>query len=289
MDNDKFATLKQVSLFSELDDEELSGVRQIMQKREFAPGQVIIREGEPGDYFYVITDGQVEFLTVDAAGHELALDTAGAGGFFGELSMLTGEPRAVRVRALDRVTTLAIDRTQFREFLLSHPPAALDVLTAIARRLHHTDNLLRQGASRNVNVVADERATLGQRVADAFATMMGSWPFIIVQSFILLCWVALNIVAWIRHWDPYPFILLNLALSFQAAYAAPIIMMSQNRSSDKDRLAAEIDHQVNVKSELKIELIMHRLDDLEKSLHHVHEEQRALLRQLGTDRAAQQT
>jgi uncharacterized membrane protein len=82
----------------------------------------------------------------------------------------------------------------------------------------------------------------------------------------LITWVTLNITAWIRHWDPYPFILLNLVLSFQAAYAAPIIMMSQNRQADKDRLAADIDHQINTKAELEIGLVLRRLENLEDLL-----------------------
>jgi uncharacterized membrane protein len=89
----------------------------------------------------------------------------------------------------------------------------------------------------------------------------------------------LNITAWINHWDPYPFILLNLALSFQAAYAAPFIMMSQNRQSDKDRLAAEIDHQVNSKAELEVGLLIHRMDDLERQMHRNHREHLAILRE----------
>jgi uncharacterized membrane protein len=277
--SDDIATLKQVPLFAGLDDTELAGVRAIMEPKHYVPGQVIIREGEPGDYFHVITDGDVQFSTLDAGGNELILGEAGRVGFFGELSMLTGDVRAVRVCARDRVSTLALDRNQFHEFLIKHPAAGIDVLTTIARRLQATDNLLRQSVSRNVNDVMDEKLTLGQRIADGFAATMGSWPFIIVQSCILLCWVVLNVTAWVRQWDPYPFILLNLALSFQAAYAAPIIMMSQNRAGDKDRLAAEIDHQVNVKAELKVGLIMNRLDDLERSMHYLHDEQRGLLKQ----------
>jgi uncharacterized membrane protein len=91
---------------------------------------------------------------------------------------------------------------------------------------------------------------------------MGSWRFIIIQSVLLGIWVALNLTAWIRAWDPYPFILLNLALSFQAAYAAPIIMMAQNRQQDIDRMAAENDYKINVKAELEIELLHQKLDQL---------------------------
>src|SRR5262249_5830448 len=86
-----------------------------------------------------------------------------------------------------------------------------------------------------------ERLTLGQRVADLVAASMGSWRFIIIQSAVLLVWIVLNITAYVNRWDPYPFILLNLALSFQAAYAAPFIMMSQNRQQDIDRKKAESD------------------------------------------------
>jgi uncharacterized membrane protein len=106
------------------------------------------------------------------------------------------------------------------------------------------------------------RLTLGQRIADAVATVMGSWSFIIVQSAILFVWITANLVGAIRGWDPYPFILLNLALSFQAAYAAPVIMMSQNRQQDIDRKAAENDYRINVKAELKIELLHEKIDQL---------------------------
>jgi uncharacterized membrane protein len=104
--------------------------------------------------------------------------------------------------------------------------------------------------------------TAGQKIADQVAATMGSWRFIIIQSTILLCWIGLNITAYIKHWDPYPFILLNLALSFQAAYAAPFIMMSQNRQQDIDRREAESDHQINIKAELEIELLHQKIDHL---------------------------
>ena len=107
--------------------------------------------------------------------------------------------------------------------------------------------------------------TTGQKVADAVAATMGSWRFIIIQSLILLAWIILNVTAYVQKWDPYPFILLNLALSFQAAYAAPFIMMSQNRQQDIDRKAAEGDYKVNIKAELEIELLHQKLDQLRES------------------------
>jgi uncharacterized membrane protein len=105
----------------------------------------------------------------------------------------------------------------------------------------------------------------GARIADGVAAMVGSWPFIIVQSCLLLVWMVLNVTAIIEHWDPYPFILLNLALSFQAAYAAPFIMMSQNRQAMIDRQAAEHDYDINIKAELEIELLHQKIDLLRET------------------------
>lgn len=100
--------------------------------------------------------------------------------------------------------------------------------------------------------------TRGQKIADGVAAIVGSWPFIIIQSIILAVWIGFNSIAFIVHWDSYPYILLNLALSFQAAYAAPFIMISQNRQASKDRLMADHDYQINLKAEEETrQLIMH--------------------------------
>ena|SRR5487761_2054317 len=123
---------------------------------------------------------------------------------------------------------------------------------------------LRRGA-RASSKTHEPQLTVGQRIADTVAANMGSWRFIIIQSAILVVWIILNVTAYIQQWDPYPFILLNLALSFQAAYAAPFIMMSQNRQQDIDRKKAENDFQVNVKAELEIELLHHKIDQLRET------------------------
>ncbi|MBA4370239.1 MAG: hypothetical protein C0418_01505 [Coriobacteriaceae bacterium] len=105
--------------------------------------------------------------------------------------------------------------------------------------------------------------TVGQRIADVVARGMGSWAFIITQTVLVGGWIALNLLAWARHWDPYPFILLNLLFSTQAAYAAPIIMMAQNRQAERDRFQAQADYDTNVKGEREIEEIMAHLDRIE--------------------------
>ncbi len=119
--------------------------------------------------------------------------------------------------------------------------------------------------ARNVAQEFEEHLSPGQRIADRVAETMGSWTFIIIQSTILLAWIALNVVAYINHWDPYPFILLNLGLSFQAAYAAPIIMMSQNRQADKDRMQTRNDYEVDLKAEMEIMQLHEKFNELRDS------------------------
>lgn len=108
-----------------------------------------------------------------------------------------------------------------------------------------------------------ETLTVGDKVADAVAMGMGSWRFIIIQTFFVLIWMILNIIGFIQHWDPYPFILLNLIFSTQAAYAAPIIMMSQNRQSARDRIQAQEDYQTNIDAKKEIEALQVYLNKLE--------------------------
>jgi len=119
--------------------------------------------------------------------------------------------------------------------------------------------------ARNVAHEFEEQLTFGQRLADRFARVIGSWRFIIIQTAMLGVWIALNITAYVYRWDPYPFILLNLAMSFQAAYAAPILMMSQNRQSEKDHLQAKNDYEVNLKAELEIMQLREQFADLRDS------------------------
>ena len=130
---------------------------------------------------------------------------------------------------------------------------------AVVERFIH-----RGRVARNVANEFEEQLTFGQRLADRFARVIGSWRFIIIQTAMLGVWIALNITAYVYRWDPYPFILLNLAMSFQAAYAAPILMMSQNRQSEKDHLQAKNDYEVNLNAELEVQRLHEKLDAMHK-------------------------
>ena len=108
-----------------------------------------------------------------------------------------------------------------------------------------------------------ESLSFGQKLADKVANGMGSWTFIITQTIFVILWMALNAVGWMYHWDIYPFILLNLLFSTQAAYAAPIIMMAQNRQNERDRIQAQKDYQTNTDAKTEIEALQQKLNSIE--------------------------
>ncbi len=124
---------------------------------------------------------------------------------------------------------------------------------------------------RNLNEILKEEQTFGQRAADWTTKIMGSWRFIIIQSLVLILWVFLNAAAWTKHWDPYPFILMNLVMSLQAAYTAPIIMMSQNRQAIRDRLEAHNDYLINQKAEEEVRAILDHLSAQDEALAQMHQ------------------
>lgn len=124
---------------------------------------------------------------------------------------------------------------------------------------------------RNVNEVFEDKLTLSQRASDAVARTVGSWSFIIFQSMLLSIWAAVNVLVIVKQWDPYPFILMNLLLSLQAAYTAPIIMMSQNRQAVRDRIEAHEDYLINQKAEEEIRAILDHLAAQDQSLENLHQ------------------
>jgi uncharacterized membrane protein len=137
-------------------------------------------------------------------------------------------------------------------------------------KAHDRKNIKLSGVD-YLNALDNEALSRGQRVADSLVKTLGSWRFIIIQSLILFVWAILNILAWVEHWDPYPFILLNLFLSLQAAYAAPLIMMSQNRQAERDRLEAHKDYLINKKAEKEICLLIERLEHQSNEIEKIHQ------------------
>lgn len=132
---------------------------------------------------------------------------------------------------------------------------------------HHLDkdrHITPESDIQCLNELDANKISRSHRLAEWTVQMVGSWKFIIIQTFILILWTCINILAWFEHWDPYPFILLNLFLALQAAYTGPVIMMSQNRQAARDRIEAHNDYLVNVKAEKEIRALAKQIEELKK-------------------------
>lgn len=271
MDHATVRLLAEIPLFSNMDDDERSEIYSLMTERIFHAGQVIMRAGEPGNAFQIIQQGEVELWLIDSDGQKVVLDVLGEGKFFGELSMLSGETRSATAVSEDKVITLELSRNEFFDFLRRRPDAALDVLTELGDRLKHTDDILRTRVSRNPNDAVDEHISIGQRIADVIAAFSGSLPFLLLNFVAFVAWITINVVGPSRiHFDPYPFQFLTMAVSLEAIFLSIFVLVSQNRQSVKDRLKADLDYQVDVKTELEMSIITSHIHDIERKLHHIH-------------------
>ena len=258
-------TLRNVPLFESLDDETAKELCKLIETLDCPERQVLFRAGDVGDAMYVIERGKVRISVRATDGHDVTLTELDCGDFFGEMALLEGQRRSASATVAENARLAVLSREHFLSFMRSNPNVALEMLTALANRLRHTDELLRHTATRNVNVEEAARLTLADRAADIIAEFGGSWKFIIFEIGLFLLWVLLN--TWLlsdKVFDPYPYVFLNLVLGIICGLQAPIIMMSQNRQSHKDRLRADLDYQVNLKNELALQEILDRLKTLER-------------------------
>src|SRR4051812_2686575 len=261
-------SLSRVPLFKRLEPQELEKLAEEIDQVNYPAGDTIFNEHDRGDALYILEEGSVRIWIYDEDVKEVTLAELKAGDFFGELAVLDRGERSSSATAITDIHLHRLSSDDFQKFLIEHPDASVDVICEIAQRMRQTNLLVTQRASRNINVQMDEQATIGQRVADKVASFGGSWTFIFIYGSCLLAWMILNLlIVWKvtgsafsdkGSFDPYPFIALNLLLSMTAAMQAPIIMMSQNRSAEKDRLAAEQDFKVNLKSELMLEELVRK-------------------------------
>jgi len=259
------AKLRSVPLFSSLDSKATAELGEYLTIHDYPKSAGIFRNGDPGDAMYLIDVGRVQISITDADGADVTLAELGPGDFFGEMSMLDGQGRSANATAVENARVAKLTRDDFLAFMKSDPRVTLELLTALTLRLRRTDELLRHRVSRNVNQEEEARLTFADHAADRIASFGGSWKFIISSIALFCLWIAMNSFLLTRKpFDPFPFILLNLALNMITALQAPIIMMSQNRQAHKDRLRANLDYQVNLKNELLLSDIIRRLDAIEK-------------------------
>lgn len=258
-------TLRTVPLFESLNEKGAAELCDLLETMDCRAEQTLFRAGDAGNAMYLIEQGQVRITVKATDGHEIDVAELGPGDFFGEMAMLDGQPRSANATAVEDSRLAILSRKHFLSFVENNSNVALEMLSALAHRLRQTDELLQRRVARNVNEEEAATLTYGDRAADVIAEFGGSWKFIIASLGLFVIWVTFNTILLTRKpFDPFPFILLNLALNMITALQAPIIMMSQNRQSHKDRLRADLDYAVNLKNELALNEILQRLHVLER-------------------------
>ncbi|MDQ3198532.1 MAG: DUF1003 domain-containing protein [Verrucomicrobiota bacterium] len=259
----KIDALRSVPLFRALDDNAADELCALLTTRDVPEGTTLFHRGEPGDSMYLVEEGRVRISVKDTDGHDTTLAEMGAGDFFGEMSLLDGHARSADATASVECRLAVLPRADFRSFLRKNPDIALGILTALTHRLRRTDDLLRHRVSRNANEEEAAHFTMADRAADLIAEFGGSWKFIGASISFSILWIIFNSWFLFHPFDEYPYVLLNLVLGMVAGLQAPIIMMSQNRQGQKDRIRADLDYRVNLKNELLLAEVLRRLEAME--------------------------
>jgi CRP/FNR family cyclic AMP-dependent transcriptional regulator len=259
--------LAEIPLFSLLDEQERGALAERLDEVTLPAGTTIFQTEQPGDALYVVRSGEVEIFFNNDTGHRILLETATAGHFFGELSLLDGGPRQASAVVTKDVEMLVVDREDLEQFLQKRPAAALDLLAATGRRLRETNKILRHTASRDANEVDEDTRTPVMKTADWISDFSGSLPFLFIHCILFFMWIILN-TGPLAHtilggWDPFPYGLLTMVVSLEAIILSVFVLLSQNRQATRERVRNDIEYQVNLKAELEVA-------ELHKKLASVH-------------------
>jgi uncharacterized membrane protein len=256
-----------VPLFQFLDEHERASLAANVDELKFSAGEIIFNAGDPGDAMYVVVSGELEIYFKDATGVKIVLETPGPGEFFGELALLDAGSRTAHAQAVTELTALRIDQQDLDQLITKYPHAARDLLRAMGRRMRVTAQLLRQTASRNVNVIEEKERTVVEKAADWVAQFSGSIPFLVLHVVWFAGWIIWNeVAAEAIRFDPFPYGLLTMTVSLEAIILSTLVLLSQNRQIEKDKVRADIEYEVNLKAELEVMQLHEKVDRLNESV-----------------------
>jgi len=256
--------LATIPIFEKLSQSDLEVLRSLWRQRTLKPGEILFRKGDVGTSMYIIEEGTIEISVPSETDHkDIRISLLSQGEFFGELSLVDGLPRTAKATATSDSSLLEMKRDDFIQFVTDRPAVAISMISEMGKRLRATNDMVTSLASKNVNVEMEEQLSFGDKLSDKIADFVGSWTFVVYFFIGLIAWVLLNVVEWFfRPFDAYPFVFLNLVLAVVASLQAPLIMMSQNRAQKQDRLKADLDYQVSLKSELMLQQLHAKTDEM---------------------------
>lgn len=257
-----------ITFFEMLGEDDRIALAGVIDYQELPAGQTLFQAGEPGESLFIIRSGQIELYIKDTTGQKIVLNVAHPGEMFGELSLLDSGPRSATAVALVDSSLLVLDRDDLLLLFQKKPDAALHMLAAMSGMTRKADQLLRTRVSRNVNEEVQIHTTPLQKIADWIAWFSGSMPFLLINVVWFVTWISLNTLILPRNekgevgFDPFPFGLLTMIVSLEAIFLSCFVLISQNRQTEKDRVRADIEYEVNIKAELEVAHLHEKTDQL---------------------------
>jgi CRP/FNR family transcriptional regulator, cyclic AMP receptor protein len=256
--------LSKIPIFQRLSSTDLDTLTGLCHQKTVPKDAILFRKGDFGTSMFAIEEGSLAITVPGGNGEkEIRVSVLHDGDFVGELSLINGSPRTATATIVRECKLLEINREDFLQFLTSRPMVAMSMLGELGKRLQATNDLITSISSKNINIEMDERMSFGDRLADRVADFVGSWAFLACYLAGIVAWCGVNVVQLVfAPLDPYPFVFLNLILALVASLQAPLIMMSQKRAQLKDRMKVDMDYQVNVKSELMLQQLHRKIDEV---------------------------
>ncbi|MDX2139151.1 MAG: DUF1003 domain-containing protein [Chloroflexota bacterium] len=261
-----YELLREIPLFELLDEQELSALAGQMEQRRYLMGQIIYAVGDPGGVMYIVQQGRTEVFIRDKAHERVRIAVCEPGDIFGEVALLANDERHTNAKALEDTTVLIVDRNDLDFLFRKHPTAALDIISMLGKRIRETDVLVRDRViARNVNEEMEEQIGFAERLSDALTRFSGDVRFVYLHVLWFTVWIILNIgwVPAIPPFDPFPFGLLTMIVSLEAILLSALVLISQNRQVERDRVRNDIEYDVNVKAELEIQQLHEKIDDMQ--------------------------
>ena len=260
--------LARIPMFEGLTEADRGALASSLRERRFAAGELIMSLGEAGASMFIVASGHINIHLPGEDSRRISLKDIAAGEYLGELALFDDKPRSASAVATTDAVLLELDRDTLSRYLVSHPSAALVLLRTLAGRLRETNEMLSQRAAKNTVQEIESKLTWSQRLADRVAALNGSWTFILVLLGLTVTWMLANSGVLGAHpFDEYPYVFFNLLLAILVSLQGPLIVMSQNRQSVKDRAQAETDFAVNLKNEVNIETLLRELGELRAENH----------------------
>ena len=262
-----FSTLASVPLLAGLDPEELVDLAPHIEVRDYRRGDTIFLQNDPGGDLLIVAKGLVELFVYDDDQQRIVLNTAGNRRVFRRGDLVQQRRSHGHAMATDQTEILVVKQKVMIDSY-RHPDAAIHVIGGLSNRLRDNTQLLSGTRNRSATAVLNEmRANVWDRVADSSRGSSAPWPYLTFLVGGVLVWILLNIVRWFGVWDrPFEFNVLNLCLTVVSAMQVPLILMAQRRQDEYTGVAADLDHEVNVRAQLAILEVTRKLDWLQNGI-----------------------